>query len=158
MSLTAPLNHTISEERIVSSFHILAKAALLQAVQEGLLDAEELANAHESETQILGPSLVLFFAAIQADEGEPTLLIPSSPPARLSASTCPIQFQNLFALWSRATVRLKQFPSEARHDVARLCCDKRPLSESVPQEAISVFVDLRAVALEISQRSASVFC
>lgn len=149
--MTSPLKHTISEERIVASFHILAKAALLQAVQENLLTANELANAHEAETQILGPSLVLFFAALQADQGQPSLLIPSNPPARLTSSTCPAQFNNLFSLWSRATIRMRTFPSEAKYQVARLCCDKRP-EQDLEQEVVGVFVDLRAVALEISQR------
>jgi hypothetical protein len=118
-----------------------------------------------------GPALCLFFAALRSNTTPPSVPIPSAvtgstAPVILSAATCPPVFQPFFRLWAQAVPAIQALPSAAQHDLARIICDKPPLSQSQPSSTsnagetsssapvhlMRIAADLRAVAIEITQR------
>lgn len=68
----------------MEAFHTLATSALEQAQNEGLLDPAALQVPDFDALQLLGPSLVLFFAALASRPDEPSVSIPSNPPSTLN--------------------------------------------------------------------------
>lgn len=82
---TSPLRHTLSEQRVIEAFHTLATTALEQAQTEGLLDPAQLQDPDFDQLQLLGPSLILFFAALASRPDEPSVKIPTNPPSTLNS-------------------------------------------------------------------------
>lgn len=144
----------LTETQVVNAFHTYLKNALSQAKAERLLDDDTLASA-EADIMIAGPALCLYFAAIRSTTSPPGVPLPrdaSGEPVILSTQTCPPTFINFFALWASSVAPIKALSSEQRHDLARAICDQ-PILSSNPHPATNrIAADLRAVAIEISQR------
>lgn len=110
---------------------------------------------------VCGPALCLYFAALRSNTIPPSVPMPgssrSSAPQVLNTQTCPPIFQAFFRLWSTTVPTIQSLPSSQQHDLARIICDKAPLtpSSNVPatlQTLNRVAADLRSVAIEITQR------
>lgn len=103
----------------------------------------------------LGPALCLYFAAIRSSTNPPGVPLPrdaTGEPVVLSTNTCPPAFINFFALWSSSVGPIKSLNAEQRHDLARAICDQPLLSSNPHPSTNRIAADLRAVAIEISQR------
>ncbi|KAF8339923.1 uncharacterized protein EI90DRAFT_3038356 [Cantharellus anzutake] len=91
---------------------------------------------------IAGPALCLFFAALKSNAASPSVPLPtksSKGPVLLSAKTCPPSFSNFFALWASCVPGIQALTT----------------SQHVPDvhpSTTRLAADLRAVAIEISQR------
>ncbi|KAG8811575.1 hypothetical protein FRC17_002399, partial [Serendipita sp. 399] len=129
--------------------------ALSQAKLEKLLDEDTLASA-EADVMISGPALCLYFAALRSTSNPPSVPIPgtsrSAAPLILSTETCPPIFQPLFRLWSQSVPAIQGLSSSDRHDLARIICDREPLSGTQNTALNRIAADLRSVAIEITQR------
>ncbi|KZO97410.1 hypothetical protein CALVIDRAFT_480212 [Calocera viscosa TUFC12733] len=148
----------LTESQLTSAFHSFLKGALSQAHAERLLTDEMLASA-EGDLMVEGPALCLFFAALRASTHPPSLLLPpttttsgSQPPLLLNLQTCPPAFHPLFRLWSSTVPPIRALPPNYQHDLCRLLCDLDPLSSPVRESLPRLAGELRAVAIEISQR------
>ncbi|GAA5958680.1 hypothetical protein JCM21900_001552 [Sporobolomyces salmonicolor] len=141
---------TLTEDQIVTGFHGILQDSLAQARGEGLLSDDELETA-DVDVQVAGPALALFFAALGARGDPPSI---SSPDGSfvLSASNCPPSFENAFRLWQACVRPIKKLPSEARHDLSRLLCDKPAASSPLRIDVARLSCDLKGIALEILQR------
>ncbi|KAF9259397.1 hypothetical protein L218DRAFT_666775 [Marasmius fiardii PR-910] len=150
----SPSGNTLSEEYIQDCFHSYLKSSLIQAKAERLLDADMLSSA-EGDLMITGPALCLYFAALRSTTEPPAVPLPrlskNSAPMELSPDNCPPAFQSFLQVWARTVPIIQGFPPEHQHDLARLICSLPPLS-TPPEEIHGVAADLRAVAIEISQR------
>ncbi|KAF8995023.1 hypothetical protein BDQ17DRAFT_1366074 [Cyathus striatus] len=148
-------NITLSEELIQNSFHSYLKSSLAQAKAERLLDADVLSSA-EGDLMITGPALCLYFAALRSTTSPPSVPLPrqtkSSAPLDLSLSNCPPQFTSFLRVWSHTVPHIQSLAPEHQHDLARIICGLEPASSSTPREVNGIAADLRAVAIEISQR------
>ncbi|EJT98269.1 hypothetical protein DACRYDRAFT_96806 [Dacryopinax primogenitus] len=150
MSSPSPL----SESQLIASFHSFLKGALSQAHAERLLSDDMLQSA-EADLMVQGPALCLFFAALRSSTSPPSVTLPSSPPSpplQLTLTTCPPHFLPLFQLWSSTVPHIRALPPGYQHDLARLICDLEPLTSPVRESLSRLAAELRAVAIEISQR------
>jgi hypothetical protein len=99
--------------------------------------------------------LCLYLAALRSNTNPPSVPLPHSAndePVVLGANTCPPAFANFFALWASSVGPIKKLTTDQRHDLARAICDQ-PLQSSNPHPATNrIAADLRAAAIEISQR------
>jgi hypothetical protein len=103
----------------------------------------------------LGPALCLYFAALRSTGNPPSVPLPGNTggtPLVLSAKSCPETFTNFFALWAASVAPIQSLSSSLRHDLARIICDQPPLSSNIRSSLHRIAADLRAVAIEISQR------
>ncbi|KAF7346375.1 hypothetical protein MSAN_01865400 [Mycena sanguinolenta] len=130
----------LSESYIQDAFHSYLKSSLTQAKAEHLLDADVLSSA-ESDLMITGPALCLYFAALRCTTNPPSVPLPrhnkSSQPMELSYDNCPSAFG---------------LSPEYQHDLARIICNLDPLITPLQPALNGIAADLRAVAIEISQR------
>ncbi|EGN98749.1 hypothetical protein SERLA73DRAFT_181379 [Serpula lacrymans var. lacrymans S7.3] len=147
-------NH-LSEEYIQNSFHSYLKSSLTQAKVEKLLDADMLASA-EGDLMITGPALCLYFAALRSTTNPASVPLPrrskTSPPVELSESNCPPLFVSFLRVWSSNVPRIQSLAPQYQHDLARVICGLEPLSQPPDPNLNGISADLRAVAIEISQR------
>ncbi|QRV89326.1 hypothetical protein RhiJN_17344 [Ceratobasidium sp. AG-Ba] len=164
----------LSEQEVINGFHAFLTSALKHAKAERLLSDDLLASA-EADLMICGPALCLYFAALRSNTSPPGVPIPrprgsdpSEPQKRLTAATCPPGFLPFFDLWARAVPRIQSLAAEHTYDLACIICGKQPItlpielpspfpdSPSADQTALAkvhaIAADLRAVAIEISQR------
>ncbi|KZT60537.1 hypothetical protein CALCODRAFT_411650, partial [Calocera cornea HHB12733] len=144
----------LTELQLITAFHAFLKGALSQAHAERLLTDEMLASA-EADLMVEGPALCLFFAALRSTTHPPSVILPSpahAPPLILDITTCPPAFLPLFRLWSSTVPPIRALPPQYQHDLARLLCDLDPLTSPVRQSLPRLAAELRAVAIEISQR------
>ncbi|KAL0574173.1 hypothetical protein V5O48_007782 [Marasmius crinis-equi] len=125
----SPSGTVLTEEYIQDCFHSYLKSSLTQAKVERLLDAD-----------ILKPPAV---PLPRVNKG--------STPMDLSAENCPAPFRSFLQVWARAVPVIQSFTPEHQHDLARIICGLPPLN-SPPDSVHGVAADLRAVAIEISQR------
>ncbi|KAF9037651.1 hypothetical protein BJ165DRAFT_1532303 [Panaeolus papilionaceus] len=151
---------TLSEEFIQDSFHSYLKSSLAQAKVERLLDADVLASA-EGDLMITGPALCLYFAALRCTTNPPSVPLPRkskhgarSQPTDLSFENCPQQFISFLRVWANTVPKIQGLVPEAQHDLARVICGLDPLLANAPTTPLvqGIAADLRAVAIEISQR------
>ncbi|KAJ3821826.1 hypothetical protein F5880DRAFT_1732483 [Lentinula raphanica] len=152
-------NHTrtrsdtqLSEEYIQDSFHSYLKSSLTQAKVEKLLDADLLSSA-EGDLMITGPALCLYFAALRSTTNPPSVPLPrhnkTSEPTELSVENCPPTFVPFLRVWAQNVPSIQALAPEHQHDLARIICDlSTPLNPTIH----GIAADLRAVAIEISQR------
>jgi len=72
----------------------------------------------------------------------------------LSAETVSPAFIAFFSIWATLTPQIQALPADQQHDLARVICGHEPLSPAANNhETIRrMALDLRAVAIEISQR------
>lgn len=69
----------------------------------------------------------------------------------LSENNCPIPFLSFLRVWADTVPRIQGLVPEHQHDLARIICGLNPTSS--PNRALyGIAADLRAVAIEISQR------
>uniref|UniRef100_A0A8H7Y1L1 Uncharacterized protein n=1 Tax=Psilocybe cubensis TaxID=181762 RepID=A0A8H7Y1L1_PSICU len=167
----------LSEEYIQDSFHSYLKSSLSQAKAERLLDVDVLASA-EGDLMITGafdsisfktpltvsyegPALCLYFAALRCTTNPPSVPLPRSPkatspsssqPMELSYDNCPPAFVSFLRVWADAVPGIQSLPPESQHDLARVICGLPPLLQQDAPTIHGIAADLRAVAIEISQR------
>ncbi|PPQ71661.1 hypothetical protein CVT26_010579 [Gymnopilus dilepis] len=159
-SADGPSTSQLSEKYVQDSFHSYLKSSLAQAKAERLLDADLLASA-EGDLMITGPALCLYFAALRSTTEPPSVPLPrsskshSSQPTELSYENCPPAFISFLRVWANTVAPIQSLTPEAQHDLARVICGLPPLlPESHPSSTLvsGIAADLRAVAIEISQR------
>ncbi|KAF8869883.1 hypothetical protein CPB84DRAFT_1803308 [Gymnopilus junonius] len=150
----------LSEKYIQDSFHSYLKSSLTQAKAERLLDADVLASA-EGDLMITGPALCLYFAALRCTTNPPSVPLPrlskssSSQPMELSYENCPAPFISFLRVWANTVPSIQNLVPESQHDLARVICGLPPLlpeTHQSTQVVSGIAADLRAVAIEISQR------
>ncbi|KAF9493116.1 hypothetical protein BDN71DRAFT_1395574 [Pleurotus eryngii] len=147
-------NEQLSENFIQDSFHSYLKSSLTQAKLEKLLDADVLSSA-EGDLMITGPALCLYFAALRCTTNPPSVPLPrskTSPHMDLSPSNCPPAFVGFLRVWSNVVQPIQSLVPEQQHDLARIICGLEPISQQVNPSINGIAADLRAVAIEISQR------
>ncbi|KAG5334649.1 hypothetical protein C0989_003268 [Termitomyces sp. Mn162] len=152
-------NNVLSEQYVQDSFHRYLKSSLTQAKVEKLLDVGILSSA-ESDLMITGPSLCLYFAALRCTTNPPSVPLPrlttakssSSPPVDLSFENCPPPFIGILHVWAHTVPTIQNLVPEHQHDLARVICGLDPLSSPIQPAIRGIAADLRAVAIEISQR------
>ncbi|GAA5968209.1 hypothetical protein JCM11641_003770 [Rhodosporidiobolus odoratus] len=140
----------LSEEQIVKGFHSILQDSLSQARGEGLLSDEDLETA-DVDVQVAGPALALYFAALGA-RGDPSSISSPDQSFSLTSQNCPETFRSAFSLWQAAVRPIQHLPSEARHDLALMLCDKPALSSPLRTDVARLAGDLKGIALEILQR------
>ncbi|KAH9473848.1 hypothetical protein Pst134EA_000910 [Puccinia striiformis f. sp. tritici] len=70
----------------------------------------------------------------------------------LDANNCPASFRNWFILWSEAVPKIKALPPDLSNDLARMICDQEPQCQPIRIDLPIMARDLKAIAIEISQR------
>ncbi|KAH9467098.1 hypothetical protein MJO28_000322 [Puccinia striiformis f. sp. tritici] len=148
MSPSNLIHTNISEEQVIVAFHSFLQGALAQAHAERLLDTSVLSSA-EADIQIAGPAICLFLAALRS-EGRPPSIATSM--ICLDANNCPASFRNWFILWSEAVPKIKALPPDLSNDLARMICDQEPQCQPIRIDLPIMARDLKAIAIEISQR------
>lgn len=76
----------------------------------------------------------------------------TDPPRDLTESNCPPTFLGFLRVWASAVPKIQGLAPEYQHDLARIICGLDPLSEPSNPAISGIAADLRAVAIEISQR------
>ncbi|KAF8806925.1 hypothetical protein BYT27DRAFT_7167197 [Phlegmacium glaucopus] len=147
----------LSEQFIQDSFHSYLKSSLTQAKAERLLDVDVLSSA-EGDLMITGPALCLYFAALRCTTDPPSVPLPrsakNSRSMELSYENCPPPFVSFLRVWADTVPSIQSLVPEAQHDLARVICGLQPLQEEANWRGTinGIAADLRAVAIEISQR------
>ncbi|BGP13853.1 hypothetical protein JCM10213_002491 [Rhodosporidiobolus nylandii] len=141
---------SITEEQIIRAFHSIARDSLAQARGEGLLTDEDLETAN-TDVQIAGPALTLFYSALGA-RGDPPSISSPDQTFSLTSTNCPETFRSAFSLWQTAVHPIQHLPSDARYDLALMLCDKPALSSPLRTDVARLAGDLKGIALEILQR------
>ncbi|KAF9534053.1 hypothetical protein CPB83DRAFT_421216 [Crepidotus variabilis] len=145
----------LSEQIIQDSFHSYLKSSLAQAKVEKLIDVELLASA-EGDLMITGPALCLYFAALRSTTNPPSVPLPrqakSSTPLELSYENCPPAFISFLRVWANTVPSIQALSPEHQHDLARVICGLQALHREASPTVSGIAADLRAVAIEISQR------
>ncbi|KAH0832881.1 hypothetical protein J3R83DRAFT_11833 [Lanmaoa asiatica] len=150
-----PDEQKLTEEYVQDSFHSYLKSSLTHAKVERLLEPEVLASA-EGDLMITGPALCLYFAALRCTTVPPSVPLPrsskSAPPRELTEANCPPVFLGFLRVWASTVPRIQGLQPEYQHDLARVICNLQPVSEPLNPAVSGIAADLRAVAIEISQR------
>lgn len=168
-----PDEQKLSEEYVQDSFHSYLKSSLTHAKVERLLEPEVLASA-EGDLMITGkhevpqrkshpliypragPALCLYFAALRCTTVPPSVPLPrsskSAPPRELTEANCPPAFLGFLRVWASTVSRIQNLLPEHQHDLARVICGLQPVTEPSNPAVSGIAADLRAVAIEISQR------
>ncbi|KAG8213449.1 hypothetical protein J3R82DRAFT_11965 [Butyriboletus roseoflavus] len=137
------------------SFHSYLKSSLTHAKVERLLEPEVLASA-EGDLMITGPALCLYFAALRCTTVPPSVPLPrsskSAPPRELTEANCPPAFLGFLRVWASTVSKIQNLLPEHQHDLARVICGLQPLAQPFNPAVSGIAADLRAVAIEISQR------
>ncbi|KAG1759722.1 hypothetical protein EDD22DRAFT_980941 [Suillus occidentalis] len=145
----------LDEEYVQNSFHTYLKSSLTQAKVEKLIEDQVLASA-EADLMISGPALCLYFAALRCTTNPPSVPLPratkSAPPLELSSDNCPPAFLGFLAVWAATVPRIQGLVPQDQHDLARIICGLQPIAIPPNSECAGIAADLRAVAIEISQR------
>jgi hypothetical protein len=103
-----------------------------------------------------GPALCLYFAALRSTTSPPSVPLPrrekSAPRHDLSLSTCPTVFIPFLRLWAESVPAIQSLEPERQHDLARTICGLSALVKPELPALNRLAADLRAIAIEISQR------
>ncbi|TFK16940.1 hypothetical protein FA15DRAFT_676442 [Coprinopsis marcescibilis] len=155
-SSTSSSTGQLSEDFIQNSFHSYLKSSLTQAKSERLLD-EDLLSSAEGDLMITGPALCLYFAALRSTTNPPSVPLPrskdsSKTPMDLSYDNCPPAFISFLKVWAKNVPSIQGLTPEYQHDLARIICGLEPLAQPINVSINGIAADLRAVAIEISQR------
>ncbi|KAF4615748.1 hypothetical protein D9613_012400 [Agrocybe pediades] len=148
----------LSEQYIQDAFHSYLKLSLAQAKAERLLDDDALASA-EGDLMITVP---LPRARSKSTTSTSSARQNSNEPHELSYDNCSPAFVSFLRVWAETVPSIQALVPESQHDLARVICGLPPLSapadssSSHAQEQLrtinGIAADLRAVAIEISQR------
>ncbi|KAF8123457.1 hypothetical protein EV363DRAFT_1435892 [Boletus edulis] len=145
----------LSEQYVQDSFHSYLKSSLTHAKVERLLEPEVLASA-EGDLMITGPALCLYFAALRCTTVPPSVPLPRSsksvPPRELTEANCPPAFLGFLRVWVSTVPNIQGLAPEYQHDLARVICGLQPITQPLNHAISGIAADLRAVAIEISQR------
>ncbi|KAK7448527.1 hypothetical protein VKT23_013790 [Stygiomarasmius scandens] len=152
----------LTEDYIQDAFHSYLKSSLTQARIERLLDTDVLSSA-EGDLMITGPALCLYFAALRCTTNPPSVPLPrnrknsngtttTSTPTDLSPENCPPAFRSFLSVWARNVPPIQTLAPEHQHDLARIICGLEPITGNLGEDVYGIAADLRAVAIEISQR------
>lgn len=76
----------------------------------------------------------------------------SAPPRELTEANCPPAFLGFLRVWSSTVPKIQGLVPEHQHDLARVICGLQPISQPHNPQISGIAADLRAVAIEISQR------
>ncbi|KAG1835146.1 hypothetical protein EV424DRAFT_1468266 [Suillus variegatus] len=151
----SPSTGKLDEEYVQNSFHTYLKSSLTQAKVEKLIEDQVLASA-QADLMITGPALCLYFAALRCTTNPPSVPLPratkSAPPLELSPDNCPPAFLGFLAVWAATVPRIQGLIPQDQHDLARIICGLEPVAIPPNSECAGIAADLRAVAIEISQR------
>ncbi|KAI5835356.1 hypothetical protein K523DRAFT_260803 [Schizophyllum commune Tattone D] len=157
-------NSTLTDAAVADAFHSYLKSSLAQARAERLIDADMLATAEADQLMITGPALCLYFAALRCTTNPPSVPLPrprkaqrddSGPPPApvdLSFENCPPQFTSFLRVWAGTVPAIQSLAPEAQHDLARIICGLQPINHTASDTVRGLAEDMRAVAIEISQR------
>jgi len=114
---------------------------------------------HSKINLSLGPALCLYFAALRCTTHPPSVPLPRSSkrsiPMELSYENCPPPFVSFLRVWADTVQPIQSLVPELQHDLARLICGLPPLHDDGESSRVivnGIAADLRAVAIEISQR------
>ncbi|KAF8699467.1 hypothetical protein AX14_000927 [Amanita brunnescens Koide BX004] len=145
----------LDEQLIQDSFHSYLRSSLAQAKAERLLDEDVLSSA-QGDLMITGPALCLYFAALRSTTNPPSVPLPrnskGAPPMELSFENCPPAYAYFLRVWAEAVPKIQDLPPEYQHDLARIICNLQPITQPVNPSINGISADIRAVAIEISQR------
>lgn len=98
----------------------------------------------------------MYFAALRCTTNPPSVPLPrhekSATPMELSVDNCPAAFRSFLAVWSHNVDPIQNLAPEYQHDLARVICTLTPLQNPPEPSVFGIAQDLRAVAIEISQR------
>lgn len=70
----------------------------------------------------------------------------------LSFENCPPVFAHFLRVWAEAVPKIQALAPEYQHDLARVVCGLQPVTQPVNPSINGIAADIRAVAIEISQR------
>lgn len=76
----------------------------------------------------------------------------SAPPRDLTEANCPPAFLGFLRVWASTVPKIQGLQPEHQHDLARVICGLEPVSQPTNPAVSGIAADLRAVAIEISQR------
>ena len=76
----------------------------------------------------------------------------SAPPRELTESNCPPAFLGFHRVWASTVPKIQDLAPEYQHDLARVICGLQPVAVPLNPVVSGIAADLRAVAIEISQR------
>ncbi|EIW84578.1 hypothetical protein CONPUDRAFT_142800 [Coniophora puteana RWD-64-598 SS2] len=145
----------LTEQYIQDAFHRYLRSSLTQAKIEKLVDPEILASA-EGDLMITGPALCLYFAALRCTTNPPSVPLPrtskTAVPMELAEGNCPESFLGFLSVWATTVPRIQALAPQHQHDLARIICNLQPISSPLDNSIGGLAADLRAVAIEISQR------
>ncbi|TFK53826.1 hypothetical protein OE88DRAFT_1656182 [Heliocybe sulcata] len=71
---------------------------------------------------------------------------------QLSGDNCPPAFIAFLSVWANTVPEIQNLAPEHQHDLARIICSLPPLAQPTNPNLSRIAADLRAVAIEISQR------
>ncbi|KAL5486324.1 hypothetical protein ACEPAI_7370 [Sanghuangporus weigelae] len=148
------MSKRLSEELVSNAFHTYLKSSLTQARKHHLLDAEMLSSA-EADIMITGPALCLYFAALRCTTTPPSVPLPldkDNEPVDLTADNCPRPFIGFIETWALTVPLIQSLTPEYQHDLARIICGLEPVTTPLHPDIARIAAELRAVAIEISQR------
>jgi hypothetical protein len=143
--------------QVPDSSRICRQHGLSEARNARLIDDESLSSA-SSDVQVAGPALCLLVAALRSQGDPPSITVPNpssiDPRATLTLSsyTCPTVFSQFLQAWARAVPPIKSLDEERQQALARILCDLEPLTSPIDLAVVRLGSDLKALAVEISQR------
>ena len=76
----------------------------------------------------------------------------SAPPRDLTEANCPPAFLGFLRVWASTVLKIQGLQPEHQHDLARVICGLEPITQPFNPAISGIAADLRAVAIEISQR------
>lgn len=104
----------------------------------------------------VGPALCLYFAALRCTTNPPSVPLTmrgkNLPETDLTLDNCPPAFQGFLEVWSLTVPIIQRLSPENQHDLARIICGLEPASQLLNPRLNRLAAELRAVAIEISQR------
>ncbi|THU82202.1 hypothetical protein K435DRAFT_808488 [Dendrothele bispora CBS 962.96] len=116
----------------------------------------DVLSSAEGDLMITGPALCLYFAALRCTTNPPSVPLPrrrkdsngtstASTPTDLHGKLSTSLSLVFFSMGEALT-------PEHQHDLARIMCGLDPLTITLSEDVYGIAVDLRVVAIEISQR------
>ncbi|KAF8748445.1 hypothetical protein RHS01_10835 [Rhizoctonia solani] len=147
-------NQQLSEEQVMNGFHAFLVSALRHAKVERLLDDELLASA-EADLMICGPALCLYFAALRSNTNPPGVPLPRprgvmSPKSDLLRLHAPLDFSPSLNYGLEQSPRYT--PVTLPADIPSPFPESPTAEQTILSKVHAIAADLRAVAIEISQR------
>ncbi|KAG6897064.1 hypothetical protein C0993_007807 [Termitomyces sp. T159_Od127] len=148
------MSDVLSEQYLQECFHNYLVSSLTWARAERLLDADILSSA-ESDLMTKGPALCMYFAALRSTTNPPSVSLRSEEsglPIDLSLDNCPPAFTGILCVWAQNVPAIQSLIPEHQHDLARVICGLKPLSQPAQPVVVKIAEALCKVTAEINQR------